>query len=55
MAKVLLINPSYKNSYGNGKSSIVNPVHPTLGLMTIAATALKNGHKIKILDLSYRV
>ncbi len=54
MSKVLLINPSYKNSYGNGKSSVVNPVHPTLGLMTIAAMALRAGHKVEVLDLSYR-
>lgn len=54
MAKVLLINPSYKNSYGNGKSSIVNPVHPTLSLMTIGAMALKRGHEAHVLDFSYR-
>ena len=54
MAKVLLINPSYQNSYGNGKMSILNPVHPTLSLMTIAASALKQGHHVEILDLSYR-
>ncbi len=54
MAKVLLINPSYKNSYGNGKASIVNPVHPTLSLMTIAATTRQRGHTVSILDLCYR-
>lgn len=54
MSKILLINPSYKNSYGNGKSSIINPVHPTLSLMTIAATALKKGHDVQILDLCYQ-
>ena len=52
--KVLLINPSYSASYGGSKVSIVNPVTPTLGLATIAATALQKGHKIEILDLSWR-
>lgn len=55
MAKVLLINPSYESSYGNAKAGIINPVFPTLGLMSIAAMALKRGHKVEVLDLSYRV
>lgn len=54
MAKVLLINPSYTPSYGGAKASIVNPIHPTLGLATIAATALERGHQVEILDLSWR-
>lgn len=54
MAKVLLINPSYEPSYGGTKVGIVNPVHPTLGLATIAATAMQRGHKVEILDLSWR-
>lgn len=54
MAKVLLINPSYQPSYGGAKAGIVNPIHPTLGLATIAATALQRGHKVEILDLSWR-
>ena len=52
--KVLLINPSYSASYGGTKASIVNPISPTLGLATIAATALERGHKVEILDLSWR-
>ena len=54
MAKVLLINPSYSPSYGGTKVSIVNPIYPTLGLATIAATALERGHKVEILDMSWR-
>ena len=54
MAKVLLINPSYNPSYGGVKASIVNPIMPTLGLATIAATALEKNHKVEILDLSWR-
>ena len=52
MAKVLLINPSYSSSYGGVKASIVNPIMPTLGLATIAATAIEKNHKVEILDLS---
>ena len=52
--KVLLINPSYSPSYGGTKAGIVNPICPTLGLATIAATAVERGHKVEILDLSWR-
>ena len=54
MSKILLINPSYSPSYGGVKASIVNPIMPTLGLATIAATALEKNHKVEILDLSWR-
>jgi len=54
LANVLLINPSYQPSYGGAKASIVNPIHPTLGLATIAATTLQRGHKVEILDMSWR-
>jgi anaerobic magnesium-protoporphyrin IX monomethyl ester cyclase len=54
MASVLLINPSYSGSYGSAKASITNPIFPTLGLSTIAAVALQRGHRVSILDLSYR-
>ena len=52
--KILLINPSYNPSYGGTKAAIVNPVAPTLGLATIAATALEKGNKVEILDKSWR-
>jgi len=32
--------------------SVVNPIFPTLSIMTIAAMARARGHKVKILDLS---
>lgn len=54
MSNILLINPSYTPSYGGTKVSVVNPIYPTLGLATIAATALQRGHKVEILDLSWR-
>lgn len=53
MAKALLINPSYRDSYGSAKAAVVDPVMPTLGLATIAAQAEEHGHKVEILDLSY--
>ena len=54
MAKALLINPSYRPSYGGAKAGIVNPIHPTLGLATIAAVGMERGHEMSILDLSWR-
>ncbi|MFN2427617.1 MAG: radical SAM protein [Candidatus Binatia bacterium] len=55
MSTVLLINPSYSaTSYGTAKGSISNPIYPTLGLATIAGEALRRGHRVEILDLSYR-
>ena len=54
MAKILLINPSYSPSYGGTKVKVVNPIYPTLGLATIAATALQGKHKVEILDFSWR-
>jgi len=54
MTRILLINPSYFGSYGNAKAGIINPVHPTLGLASIAGGALARGHQVDILDLSSR-
>ena len=54
MTKVLLINPSYEPSYGGTKVGIINPIHPTLGLATIAATARERGHDVSVLDLCWR-
>ena len=53
-SKILLINPSYSPSYGGSKVGIVNPIAPTLGLATIAATAEQRGHIVEILDMSWR-
>ena len=54
VSKILLINPSYAPSYGGSKVGLVNPIAPTLGLATIAATAEQRGHKVEILDMSWR-
>lgn len=53
MSKILLINPSYRDSYGSAKASMIDPVFPTLSLLTIAAIAEQRGHKVEILDMSY--
>lgn len=53
MSKVLLINPSYRDSYGSAKASIIDPVFPTLSLLTIAAVAEQRGHKVEVLDMSF--
>jgi anaerobic magnesium-protoporphyrin IX monomethyl ester cyclase len=54
MAKALLINPSYRDSYGSAKAAITDPVFPTLSLLTTAAMAEQHGHTVEILDLSYQ-
>jgi len=53
MARALLINPSYRDSYGSAKAAIVDPIFPTLSILTIAAMAERHGHKVELLDLSY--
>ena len=54
-SKVLLINPSYSASYGGSKTSIVNPVAPTLGLATIeqAKKAVELARKSGIETIGY--
>lgn len=53
MAKALLINPSYRDSYGSAKAAIVDPIFPTPSILSIAAMAEQRGHKIELFDLSY--
>ncbi len=53
MPKALLINPSYRDSYGNSKAAIINPIFPTMSLLATAAMAEKRGHTVELLDLSY--
>src|SRR5262245_17226806 len=54
MARVLLVNPSYAGTYGSYKASLTYPIYPTLGLTTVAGEALRRGHHVEVLDLSYR-
>ena len=53
MAKALLINPSYFDSYGSAKAGIASPIFPTLSMMTIAAMAERFGHTVEVMDMSY--
>jgi len=54
MTRVLLINPSYAGTYGSAKAALSTPIYPTLGLTTVAAEALRRGHRVTVLDLSDR-
>ncbi len=54
MSRILLINPSYFGSYASSQGRLINPIMPTLGLATIAAEAVRRGHRVTILDLSHR-
>lgn len=54
MSKILLVNPSWRPTYKNVLSSFGLPFFPVMSLATIAAQAKKNGHKVDILDLSYK-
>lgn len=53
MAKILLVNPSYQNSYGGSIGALVNPIFPVLSLASLAAVARKNDHQVEVLDLSW--
>lgn len=53
MPKTLLINPSYKDSYGSAKGAMVDPIFPTLSLLTVAAMTEHHGHQVEIFDMSY--
>lgn len=54
MANILLINPSWRPTYKNILSSFGLPFFPVLSLATIAAQAKKDGHRVDIIDLSFR-
>lgn len=54
MSKILLVNPSWRPTYKNILGSLGVPFFPVLSLATIAAQAEKSGHKVDIMDLSFR-
>ena len=54
MANILLINPSFLPAYGGTKTSVTSPYFPALGLAAVAAVVRERGHRVRILDLSYR-
>tara|TARA_Y100000031_G_C7903434_1_gene240599 strand:+ start:104 stop:379 length:276 start_codon:yes stop_codon:yes gene_type:complete len=51
--KVVLVNPSYRNSYSNSFGSVVNPVFPVLSLASLAAIAENEGYECEILDFCF--
>ncbi len=54
MGRILLVNPSYQNSYGDSIGSLVNPIFPVLSMATLAAVARANHHTVEVLDLSWK-
>lgn len=55
MSRILLVNPSYCNSYGGSIGSIVNPIFPILSMASLAAVARQQGSEVRLLDLSWEV
>lgn len=53
MAKVLLVNPSYKETYANFKAKYAIPFYPVLSLAAIAPEVKRRGHEVEVLDLCY--
>lgn len=53
MKKILLVNPSYRNSYANSFGSVVNPVFPVLSLASLSAVAHELDIQCEILDLCF--
>lgn len=54
MARTLLINPSFFQTYGSNEGGIAFPVYPVLGIASIAGECIQRGHEVEFLDLSYR-
>jgi radical SAM superfamily enzyme YgiQ (UPF0313 family) len=53
MAKLLLINPSYKHTHTNAMPRLCLPFFPVLGLATVAARPRQLGHDVRVLDYCY--
>ncbi len=53
MARVLLINPSYKVTYRNTMARFGVPFYPVLSLATIIPKLKESGHEVEVIDLSY--
>ena len=53
MARVLLINPSYKATYTNPMAKLCVPFYPILSLATIIPQVKRAGHDVQIMDLCY--
>lgn len=53
MARLLLVNPSYKETHTNAMPRFCLPLYPVLGLATVAAEPRNRGHEVRILDYCY--
>jgi anaerobic magnesium-protoporphyrin IX monomethyl ester cyclase len=53
MARVLLINPSYKATYASTMARFGVPFYPVLSLATIIPKVKEAGHEVQIIDLCY--
>ena len=53
MSRVLLINPSYKETYKNSMARLCVPFYPVLSLATIIPKVKEKGHQVEVLDLCY--
>lgn len=53
MARLLLINPSYKHTHTNVMPRLCLPFFPVLGLAAVAAKPRQLGHEVRVLDYCY--
>lgn len=53
MAKVLLINPSYKVTYASTMARFGVPFYPVLSLATVIPKIKESGHEVQVIDLCY--
>lgn len=53
MSRVLLINPSYKETYKNTMARLCVPFYPVLSLATIIPKLKESNHKVEVIDLCY--
>ncbi|MSU22809.1 MAG: hypothetical protein EXS32_03195 [Opitutus sp.] len=53
MARVLLINPSYKVTYSSTMARFGVPFYPVLSLATIIPKLKESGHLVQVMDLCY--
>ena len=51
--KIVLINPSYRNSYSKSFGSVVNPIFPVLSLASLTSIALEENFDCEILDFCF--
>jgi len=53
MARVLLINPSYRVTYASTMARFGVPFYPVLSLATLIPRVKQSGHSVQVMDLCY--